>query len=81
MNILRQYEENGIRITELTKDGETVSAIIKEEISKPVENVALQQKTTTEQIAEIKQDNLIIMDALATVFEEILNLQAMQGGI
>jgi hypothetical protein len=33
-----------------------------------------------EQVAQLKNDNLILMDALATVFEEILNIQAMQGG-
>lgn len=32
MNILREYEENGYKITEYTNDGETVSARIKEQI-------------------------------------------------
>jgi len=37
-----------------------------------------------QQVAQLQQDNVILMDALATTFEEILNLQAqvaaLQGG-
>lgn len=33
-----------------------------------------------EQVAQLKEDNLILMDALATVFEELLITQTMIGG-
>ncbi len=39
-----------------------------------------QTPTLEEQVASLKEDNLILMDALATVFEEILFLQEQLGG-
>lgn len=78
MNVLRQYIENGMQITEYTKDGVTVS----HRVETPIINTPTPpQPTLEEQIAELKQDNLILMDALATTFEEILNIQLQIGGV
>jgi KaiC/GvpD/RAD55 family RecA-like ATPase len=81
MEILRQYEENGMKITEYTKDGVTIHAIVREAIPTIEENP---QPVTLEELnnklEETKQDNLILMDAIATLFEEVLRLQEMQGG-
>ncbi|MFJ3386829.1 hypothetical protein [Lysinibacillus sp. NPDC086135] len=55
MTILREYEENGYKITEYTNDGETVSARIKEQILTdedvfPLEPVEVQPKPTLEEM-------------------------------
>ncbi|TQR27207.1 hypothetical protein C7Y47_23615 [Lysinibacillus sphaericus] len=55
MTILREYEENGYKITEYTNDGETVSARIKEQILTnddifPSEPVEVQPKPTLEEM-------------------------------
>ena len=39
--ILREYEENGFKITEYTRDGETVSARVEEKILLPKINVCV----------------------------------------
>ncbi|MFJ7914489.1 MULTISPECIES: hypothetical protein [unclassified Lysinibacillus] len=55
MTILREYEENGFKITEYTSDGETVSARVEEKILKdddifPSEPVEVQPKPTLEEM-------------------------------
>jgi hypothetical protein len=83
--LLRTYVQDGFTVEEYTKDGINVSHTTKRANSPDdlaVEEIPpqLPPKTLDEKIEEVKQDNLIIMDAMATIFEEILNLQAMQGG-
>lgn len=48
----------------------------KDPVPVPVET----QPTLEEKVAGLQQDNLILMDALASTFEEILNLKALLGG-
>lgn len=55
MAILREYEENGFKITEYTSDGETVSARVEEKILTdieifPSEPVEVQPKPTLEEM-------------------------------
>lgn len=38
------------------------------------------QPTLEERLEQLQQNNLILMDALATTFEEIINLKAQLGG-
>lgn len=78
LKILKEYVENNTRVVEYTKDGETISHIVKTpiQVELPENN---SQVTLEEQIAELKEDNLILMDALATVFEEVLSLKEEQS--
>lgn len=53
--ILREYEENGFKITEYTRDGETVSARVEEKILSedemlPVEPVEIKPQPTLEEM-------------------------------
>ncbi|MGE8004053.1 hypothetical protein [Lysinibacillus sp. NPDC093216] len=60
MTILREYEENGFKITEYTNDGETVSARVEEKILtdddiSPSEPVEIQPKPTLEEMQAHKR--------------------------
>lgn len=46
----------------------------------PEPNPILQKPTLEERMEQLQQDNLILMDALAVTFEEVLNLKAQLGG-
>lgn len=53
-----------------------------EEVSQPDPDPTLPQPTLEEQVAQLREDNLILMDALATTFEEILMLrEELAGGV
>jgi hypothetical protein len=41
---------------------------------------SIEQPSLDEKMSQLQQDNLILMDALAVTFEEILNLKAQLGG-
>jgi hypothetical protein len=64
----KQFEDNGFVITENT-NGSCVKVL------KPTLSTAEESKSLEEQIKSLKQDNLILMDAIATMFEEILTLK------
>jgi len=76
--ILRETIEDGMKIIEYTKDGETVSG----RISYPSSIVEINPEPsstveTTEQKIErleqqVQSDNLIMMEVLATIYEELL---------
>ncbi|MBH0166283.1 hypothetical protein IHV12_15275 [Fictibacillus sp. 7GRE50] len=44
------------------------------------ENPIKEPTPLEEKIEQLQQDNLILMDALAVTFEEVLNLKAQLGG-
>lgn len=46
-----------------------------EAVKPPIPEPVLAE-TTDQKLARLEQDNLILMDALATVYEELLNLQS-----
>lgn len=77
--ILRQYiDENGLQITEFTRDGVTVSATIKQTIPVDLpEPIPIEpQPTLEEKLARMEQQlqeqALIQLEVLATIYEELL---------
>jgi len=74
MIITESYIEGNYRITKY--DNGTVEKVIIGDGQLEQLNPSLE-----EQVTQLKNDNLILMDALATVFEELLNTQVMIGGI
>lgn len=76
MKILNQYAQDGYKVTQYTKDGTTVSHAIRTLITKPVEIEPIEPQPTLEQrVEQLQQDNVILMDALATTFEELIMLR------
>lgn len=73
--LINEYIENGFRIKEYDNGTIIKSAVSSIQTPSPEPQITLE-----EQVAQLKADNLILMDALATVFEELLNTQAMIGG-
>jgi hypothetical protein len=68
MTIARQYEEEGFIVTEYAS-GAIVRAAKPSSIApEPIEY----QPSIEEQIGSLKQDNLILMEALATIYEDML---------
>ena len=72
--ILRQYEEDGLLVTEYTRDGETVSAIIKEAIrSDPdteEQELEVEPKLSSEEVQAqtlVNTEYLVIMSELANL--------------
>lgn len=75
VKFLREYEENGERVIEYTKDGTTVSHTDRELISaKPIEPPATVE-TPEEKIArleeEIQSNNIAQFEVLATIIEQL----------
>jgi hypothetical protein len=65
---MRQYEENGYLITEYDS-GSIVKSLISEVTPDLPKGIKL---TIEDRIEEINEQNLTIMDALATIYEEFL---------
>lgn len=70
--ILREYMDGEFKVTEFTQDGKTVSSRASVLANLPTPEPP---KTLEERVAQLQQDNVILMDALATAFEEILMLR------
>ena len=73
------------KVTDFTKDGETVSHSVKclvqsEQPNDPtVQNSPLSTENT---IKQLRSDNIILMDAIAIIFEEIATLkEQLSGGV
>ncbi|WP_018213731.1 hypothetical protein [Desulfitobacterium hafniense] len=78
-SIIAEQELNGLILVEVANvtegnflafDDRYVEPVMPSSIPRPIE----------EQLSQIKGDNLILMDALATVFEEVLMLREQLGG-
>ena len=73
IKILNKYEEDGYLVSEFTRDGETISHVIREclEVA-PAEP----QPTLEEKIArmeqQIEEQSLVQLEVLATIYEELL---------
>jgi len=66
--IIKQYEEEGFIVTEYIS-GAVVRAA---KPSAVVPELVEPQPTLEEQLAQLKSDNLILMDVLATMYEDML---------
>ena len=78
-SIIDEQSAKGLILVEVTNvtegnflafDDRYVEPVMLSNIPKPIE----------EQLDKIKEDNLILMDALATVFEEVIMLREQLGG-
>ena len=82
LQVLKRYKENDLIVTEYTADGQNVYCVVKEAIqieTDPSESLPITQ-TLADKVNQLQQDNLILMDALASTYEEILMLKAQLGG-
>jgi hypothetical protein len=83
LQIKRQYIDGDMQVTEYTKDGQTVSHIVKVPVQQdvpPIEPISVSpQETLEEKIArleqQIQENTLIQFDVLATIYEELLKLK------
>lgn len=74
--LIREYEENG----QLMQEFEVITDSGKRHIiRKPIPIESEQPETLEDKLSRLEQDNLILMDALATVYEELLTLKS--GGV
>jgi hypothetical protein len=88
LSILREYIEDNYRVIEYTKDGQTVSHVVKTPVQTeiPLEETlpVPPQETLEEKIARLEQqiqnDTLVQFDVLATIYEELLTLKSQLGG-
>jgi len=64
---MRQYEENGYLITEYDS-----GSIVKDLITSNQPQEQVPQKTLEERIEELNEQNLVLMDAFATLFETVI---------
>lgn len=72
--VIEKYT-GGTNVVDVLDDGTQITSII--EYPDPSIQIPLPQPIPQPTNAEIRESQLITMDALATVFEEILNLQMM----
>lgn len=79
LEVLREYVENDMQITEYTRDGETVSHRVEVPVQSeiPENEVIPVQPTFSQRIEKLQEENLQLSLALAEMFEE---LQALKGG-
>lgn len=78
LKILNQIVEGDYTITEYTVDGKSVHAIVKTLTPKVIDEPVIPiipKPTLEELVVQLQQDNIILMDALATAFEEIIMLR------
>ena len=87
MNVLRKYIEGDEQVTEYTRDGVTVSHTVRTPIQteQPQPEPQPPVETMEQKIARLEQqvqsDNLILMDALAMTYEQIMMMRSeMNGG-
>lgn len=71
---MRKYLQNNYLITEYDN-----GTIVKTLVSNPIKTTTSTQPTIEEQIIELQNQNIILMDALATTFEEVLMLREQLG--
>lgn len=73
MEILREFEENGYKVTEYTRDGKTVAARVEEKIMDPSElppvEVLPPQPTAEEMQAQtlLNTEYLVVMSELTNI--------------
>lgn len=92
LDIDYKYLEQGIQVSEteayvklregfMTRGSWVPITEVQFEALKPMPGPGEPPETTEEKLARLEEQNLILMDALATTFEEILTLRAiMEGG-
>ena len=86
IKVLRQYIENDTQVTEYSVDGKNVSHRVEVPVQSeaPTEvNLPIYPQETTEQKIErleqqVQQDNLILFDVLATIYDEV---QSLKGSV
>lgn len=76
ISILHKHIENGIQVTEYTRDGVTVSHTVRTPVQTEQPEPQEPVETMEEKIARLEQqvanDNLILMETLASIYEEII---------
>lgn len=78
LKILREYVEGDEQVTEYTRDGVTVSHTVRMPVQedKPEPEPQEPIETIEEKVARLEQqvmnDNLIVMETLASIYEEII---------
>lgn len=84
---LRDFIDGDEKVTEYTRDGVTVSHTVRTAVQteQPEQEPQEPVETMEEKIARLEQqvmsDNLILMDALAMTYEEVMLMRAeMNGG-
>lgn len=70
---LREYIENGIQVIEYTRDGESVSHVVKTPVvTEPTEPVETVEEKLARMEQQLEAQSLVQLEVLATIYEELL---------
>lgn len=76
MRILREYEEEGLAVTEYTKDGISVSHTVRQAITTELEPIPEPQPTIEEKLArmerQLEDQSIVQLEVLASIYEELI---------